>query len=416
MIFSPVVIAPTYNNARTIGDILQRVQRLCLPVIVINDGSTDDTAQELAAWASSRPADKTMVLTHAANQGKAAAMHTGFRAALDAGHTHAVTIDTDGQLNPEEIPALLRMAEKSPNALVLGVRREVPADCPRANRLGWWMSALGIWLETGWRVLDSQCGLRVYPLRLIENVPCRAGRYGFETEIITRAAWAGYPVIEVPVTCKYFLPSERVSHFRPLRDGFRSFLMHARLTLRRLNPWPTSEPRTSVRADVGGHEAPCDRKIAVRLVWSLVWRRLRRDRFEQLIVAAAFGIGAFLAAMPLGGWQIPLSLHVAVRLHVPILPVLFAPVLCLTPVGTLVSKAAIAIGYLLLHARWPDFAALDPASFGHWTLLSKVPVAWPLGALILGLLLNWITLGVLVQLFRLIPVRELTPESPAARR
>ena len=87
---------------------MRRVRALDLPLIVVNDGSTDETAAVLAAMSQS---DRSiMVLTHPHNRGKAAALATGFAAASQAGYTHAVTIDTDGQLDPEQIPSLLSLA------------------------------------------------------------------------------------------------------------------------------------------------------------------------------------------------------------------------------------------------------------------------------------------------------------------
>src|SRR5690349_15943341 len=117
--FRPVVIAPTYNNARTLAGVLDRVVALGLPVIVVNDGATDGTAEVLGRWVGTQ-GGRGRVVTHDVNRGKAAALRTGFRAAAEAGYTHAATIDTDGQLDPEQIPALVKLAAENPAALVLG--------------------------------------------------------------------------------------------------------------------------------------------------------------------------------------------------------------------------------------------------------------------------------------------------------
>src|SRR5204862_6398655 len=105
---SAVVVAPTFNNGRTLADIVARITRVGLPVIVVNDGSTDATADVLASFERS---GAIRVVTHPVHRGKAAALHSGFAAAEARGYTHAITIDTDGQLDPEEIPQLLRAAE-----------------------------------------------------------------------------------------------------------------------------------------------------------------------------------------------------------------------------------------------------------------------------------------------------------------
>src|SRR5688572_9527815 len=131
--FAPVVVAPTYNNRNTLEDIMGRVRAQGLPLIVVNDGSTDDTAGLLASarWAN---APGVTVLTHPRNRGKAAALRTAFDAAAAAGFTHAATMDTDGQLDPEQIPDLLSLARAQPQALVIGRRDENTKGYPARSR------------------------------------------------------------------------------------------------------------------------------------------------------------------------------------------------------------------------------------------------------------------------------------------
>src|SRR4051794_14018413 len=93
-LFFPAVVAPTFDNARTLAGIVTRITELGLHVFVVNDGSTDDTATVLSKLADNR---RVTVITHEVNRGKAAALMTGFAAAKEAGHSHALTIDTDGQ-------------------------------------------------------------------------------------------------------------------------------------------------------------------------------------------------------------------------------------------------------------------------------------------------------------------------------
>lgn len=395
----PVVIAPTYNNADTLLDVLRRIEAVGAEILVINDGSTDGTAGLLAKWMDGEHAVRVAVLTHPRNRGKAAALRTGFDAASAAGYTHAVTVDTDGQHDPEQIPELIEAAKRSPRALILGSRTEVGTDCPASHRVGWYMSALGIWLETGRAFNDSQCGLRVYPMSLTNVVRCRAPRYGFEAEIISRAAWAGAPIVEVPVRCHYAKGADYISHFRPWRDGLRGFLMHARLTLRRLNPWPHPKVAGISHAPEPGPWP------AIRINPAAMWEALRSDRLGQVVLAGSFGIGTFIANMPLGGFEILLAVYAAWRLHVHMLPVVAGSLLCLGAAGAALSRAAITVGHLLLHASPPDLTALDPGGGRHWRTLAEFPLSWPLGGIVIGFLCNWIIIAVLVALFRLVPVR-----------
>jgi glycosyltransferase involved in cell wall biosynthesis len=169
------------------------------------------------------------VITHEVNCGKAAALMTGFAAAKQLQFSHAVTIDTDGQLDPSEIPSLIEQARCHPDALIVGARNDQAADYPIRSRLGRRISNLMIRLESGVRVADSQCGFRVYPLRMFDCVHPRAGRYALETEIITLAGWAGIAVINTPVTCRYEADTRLVSHFRVGRETMQSIMLHARL-------------------------------------------------------------------------------------------------------------------------------------------------------------------------------------------
>lgn len=413
--FSPVVVTPTFNNAGTLCNILNRIEQFGYPVIVVDDGSTDATGKQLADWAGCQRAIPVTVVTHARNRGKAAALWSGFAAAKSAGHTHVATIDTDGQLDPMDIPKLFLIAQVRSDALVLGKRRWDIPGCPRSSHFSWWMTALGIFLETGHRVLDSQCGLRVYPMCIIDLIRGRSGRYGFESEVVTQALWAGFPVVSEPITCRYLPITERVSHFKPWRDGLHCFFMHFFLTIQQVLTWPSR--KSDHNSKMRGVTSPTNsfgesplRHSAIEEWWNwvnpiAVWHQLRSDRFEQLVLAGALGIGAFVSNMPLGGWQILLAVYVARRMHVKLIPVLISSLLCLGSIGSLLGKLAIAIGYCMLHFSVPSVAVLAPEHLTHWQRLARVPFAWSLGAVIVGFFCNWIVLPVFERLFRLIPVR-----------
>ena len=401
--FSPVVLLPTYNNAGTLIDVLDRVEALSLPMIVINDGATDDTPKLLAEWKRRPRSVEATVLTHSQNRGKGAAMKTGFAAARAAGHTHAVTMDTDGQLDPEQIPILLEAAKRSPDALVLGVRPGPVEGCPKANRVGQVLSNAALWLECGLSVTDSQCGLRVYPIEIPTILRPRPDRFGFEAEIITRAAWAGYPIVEVPVHCRYFPDDERVSHFSPLRDGARGFFMQAKLTLRRLVPLPHHGRRRSTPDPNGARSSP------VKRLWTWfsparLFGQIRGSRFEQLIAGIGVGIGAFVASTPLLPLQPLVALYMAKRLHLHPLTVLVGGLALVRPINSILTITSITIGHQIVHQLWVPFSECDPARIGYWEVLVRYPLEWTLGGLILGTILMWLILVAMHFALRLVPV------------
>lgn len=383
--FRPVVIAPTYNNARTLRGVLERVLAIGLPIVVVNDGATDSTAAILAEWAECGGEDSGVcVLTHPRNRGKAAALHTGFRAAADMGYTHAATIDTDGQLDPEQIPALLALADANRRALVIGYRDDEADDYPARSRVGRRVSNLLVMMESGVRVRDSQCGLRVYPLGLVNTVACRAGRFGFETEIITRAGWAGCELTESPVRCRYFPPGERVSHFRPWVDSFRSVGMHLRLLSRAMVPWPNRRwPAAGVEVKVKKDRfwnGLADWLNPVR-----AWRQLRSGAFGRTELATGLAIGIFIANLPLYGLQTLLALYTAKKLHLHPLPVVAGSQVSTPPVGIAMVIAAIYTGHVVLHGSLPSWGDFDVTRLGLMNVGAPLAVEWLIGAVLMGL-------------------------------
>jgi glycosyltransferase involved in cell wall biosynthesis len=227
---NPVVVAPTFNDAATLIQVLNRIIALNLPLIIVNDGSTDETENLLWTWYYDQPCrDNIYILSHLRNRGKGQALLKSFSKARALGFTHAITIDTDGQLDPEQIPDLVLIAEENPDALVLGFRDDTTFDYPLKSRVGRRFSNFFVRLECGQCVRDSQCGFRVYPIKLVQNIPCNAVRYGYETEIIVKAVWVGFKIVEVPVRCRYFSGDNRVTHFNPWQDTFRHCCLHARL-------------------------------------------------------------------------------------------------------------------------------------------------------------------------------------------
>jgi glycosyltransferase involved in cell wall biosynthesis len=196
-------------------------------VIVVDDGSDDDTS-DIARDAGA------MVVRHARNAGKGAALHSGLRRAVVLGADAAVTIDADGQHPPEEAVRLATLPFPR-DTLVLGVRDLQEAGAPLANQFSNGFSNMFISLFSGMRLSDTQCGLRRYPVRETLELTVRAAGYGFEAEVILRAARAGWDIRQIPVRVLYPPEDERVSHFHPVRDPARivARVLHTVATLPR---------------------------------------------------------------------------------------------------------------------------------------------------------------------------------------
>ena len=203
-----LVAIPAFNEAATIGPIVEAV-RAHAPVLVVDDGSTDDTAQAARAAGA-------VVVSHARRSGKGAALATALTAARAQGIGRVVTLDADGQHDPADLPALLAVSTASPHAIVVGARLEqaaLPSDRALAIRVaGFWLG----WV-TGARVVDSQSGFRVYPTAVLDAVRLRGGRFVFETAVLVEALRGGWLVREVPIRVVPF--AGRASRFHPLIDG-----------------------------------------------------------------------------------------------------------------------------------------------------------------------------------------------------
>lgn len=223
----PCVIIPVYQHARFLAPLLDRIALLALPCVLVNDGgSAEETAllQQLAL----RP--HVWLQEQFPNQGKGAAMLTGFRYAHQQGFTHAVQIDADGQHSVADIPRLLAAAYAAPRALITGIPK-YDESVPKHRLYARYITHFWVWVETlSFTIRDSMCGFRVYPLAdtLAVAAQTRFGRrMDFDTEMAVRLYWRGVPVISIATPVTY--PEDGLSNFRPLRDNLLISWMHTRL-------------------------------------------------------------------------------------------------------------------------------------------------------------------------------------------
>jgi glycosyltransferase involved in cell wall biosynthesis len=207
-------LIPAYNCADTIATVVMGTAPLLATVVVVDDGSDDETAV-VAAQAGAE------VIRHTGNRGKGAALVTGMRHLAERGVARALTLDADGQHLGSEVPVLLDASDRAPAAIVVGVRRKEGHPIARANRFGNWIADRLMQAIAGRPLPDTQSGFRVYPVPATLALGATGTRYEFETEILLRASRAGVDVVGVPVQVHYPPIAERVSHYRPWRDTLR---------------------------------------------------------------------------------------------------------------------------------------------------------------------------------------------------
>ena len=214
------VIIPTYNNEKTLAKVITEVSLYAEHIIVVNDGSTDSTSIVL------KQIDFVTVIDYPKNRGKGFALRTGFKKAIETGFDYAITIDSDGQHYPSDIPLFIEKTEEHPNSLSVGSRNLRQENMPGKNTFANRFSNFWFRLETGQKLDDTQCGFRLYPLQQIKDIRFYTKKYEFELEVLVRSAWKGIRIIPVPIHVFYASQEERVSHFKPFRDFARISLLN----------------------------------------------------------------------------------------------------------------------------------------------------------------------------------------------
>lgn len=276
------VVIPTYNNDRTLGGVIAGVRRYCADIFVVNDGSTDRTAEVLASTEGIR------TIAYARNRGKGYALRRGLRAAREAGFRYALTIDSDGQHYPDDIARFIERIERRPDTLLIGARNLTADNMPARNTFANRFSNFWYLVETGRRLEDTQSGFRLYPLRRLGRLRSLCSRYEFEVEVIVRAAWRGVEAENIPVRVYYAPDGERVSHFRPLRDFTRISLLNSVLVLEALlfyYPWRFF------------------RALTRENIRRFIRRNITRSPESNARLAAAMGWGVLCGILPIWGYQ-----------------------------------------------------------------------------------------------------------------
>ncbi len=213
------VIVPTYNNGATVTGVLEDVLAYTSNVIVVIDGSTDDTRQRVETLA-----DRVVIVEHERNRGKGQALLSGFRHASALGYAYAITIDSDGQHFASDLPVILSSCEE--NTLVVGSRNLTEKNMPGGNTFANRFSNFWFLIQTWRRLPDTQTGYRLYPLAFASRARWLTSRYEAELELLVFAAWSGIRLVPVPVKVYYPPAGERVTHFRPFADFARISLLN----------------------------------------------------------------------------------------------------------------------------------------------------------------------------------------------
>jgi glycosyltransferase involved in cell wall biosynthesis len=208
-----MVLIPAFNAAKSVGDVIRASKEFVRDVVVINDGSRDDTAAVARAAGAE-------VIDHPQNRGKGAALKTGFAHAIKNGFDVVVTLDADGQHLPHEIPKFLKSREETKADLIIGGRSHLFGEMLPRRRLANRFSAWSIAKASKTGITDSQSGFRLYSANLLRSVRLRTDGFDLESEVIVRAGVGGFKVLTIPIDLG-FVDGISTSHYKPLKDTLR---------------------------------------------------------------------------------------------------------------------------------------------------------------------------------------------------
>lgn len=217
------VIIPTYNNGQTIGRVARETLAECDDVIVVDDGCTDGTHEELSEIGG------ITVVRHDKNRGKGQALKSGFAKARELGFSYAITLDGDGQHYPKDIARMLKANQQHPGAIIIGKRDLTDAERSGGSKFANAFSNFWFNVQTGRILSDTQSGYRLYPLKKLHLLPLVSARYEAELSLLVFASWHGVEIHETLVDVYYPPREERVSHFRPAADFTRISVLNTLL-------------------------------------------------------------------------------------------------------------------------------------------------------------------------------------------
>lgn len=284
------VIVPTYNNRESISTVLEGIKSYCDDIIVVIDGATDGTADIVELT------EGVDTVAYIKNRGKGYALRRGFKYAIERGYSHAITIDSDGQHYPSDIPKFLQHLQSNKSSITIGSRELDQDNVPRKSNFGNRFSNFWFKLETGIEMPDTQSGYRLYPIKALSEITLYSSKFEFEIEVLVRASWRGITIDHIPIGVYYPKPEDRVTHFRPFKDFFRiSILNTVLVTLAFLYHIP--------------------RRIYLRFKKRGFKRVIKEDiigvDMAPIDIAKAVGFGVFMGIVPIWGYQLIIGTSIA---------------------------------------------------------------------------------------------------------
>ncbi len=355
-----LILIPVYNNAATLRKVAEKSIETGLPVLVVNDGSTDGGPDTLDGLDVAR-------IDLPENRGKGVAIRTGAQWAIERGYTHIITLDADGQHDPADVPRFMARLREKPLVILVGARDFENQEIPGGSRFGRKWSNMWMRIASSEKVADSQSGFRAYPLDIFRKIKFTSNRYEFEIDVLIKSAWAGMSIEDIPVSVHYPPGKERVSHFHQFFDNYRISIVYTRSVLRTLWPWPH-------KLHFGTAEE-LDRISLKHPLRSIKLLLLERSTPREIAFAVMLGI--IIGALPIFGLHSVAILFAATLLRLNRVIAFNSQHICAPP---FVPGICIEIGHYMRHGVFLT-------QFNFQTLGKEIHFRlweWFLGSLIVG--------------------------------
>lgn len=380
------IVVPTYNNAPFLPEFLKELVQATQEVIVVNDGSTDETPQLLKPYE-----EQIHVVHHEQNLGKGMALRHGFEEAWKKGYQYAITIDSDGQHLLKDLPQFLDELELQPGSMIVGARNMDQEGVPGKSSFGNRFSNFWYLVETFVKLPDTQSGYRLYPLQPISEMKFYSTKFEFEIEVLVRLAWRGVPVTSVPVSVVYHNEQKRITHFRPFKDFFRISVLNTVLVLL---AYLYIHPRNFFRA----------------LSWENIKlffdRNLIRTGASNAKLASEIGFGFFMGIVPIWGYQMIVAVFLSHLMRLNKVVVLLAANISLPPVMPFIIYGSYLLGGNFIETEGKPLRFDSELTF---EVIGAHLLQYLVGAVMLAALsglVGWLLFYLLFSIFRKNPVNS----------
>ncbi len=363
------------NNRATLRAVVQSAIATGYDLLVIDNGSVDHCLQPIVDLQC-----RTLQLTEHVSQG--AALLLAAKEAAKLGYDTIVSIDGDGRHNPEDTHLLVAKAEISNQpCMIIGARQLPEEGIPNTDHFAKTSANYWVRLACGLEIPDAESSFRLYPVKELLAQSLGRGHCGFEIETLVKLAWSGIGVSFVPVTaCK--TPADNVINgFSKIRDRLCLTLLHCRLLLRRLSPWPHKRLT---------EQEPLPEKVLKTLSKNplKILREICGEHTSPFWLAAAVWLGIFMGALPLLAIHTIAIIYVAHRLHMNKVAAVAASQFCMPPV---VPVLCIQLGYYIRNGE-----LLIDFSWQPWLLgIHERLWEWLIGSLLVGPFLGFIGAGIM---------------------